>query len=119
MYEVETDVERGVLRLSYHDHVTVEEVRNCRLEVEKSVAKLGSGFLVFTDLSGLERMDFECTSEIRGIMEFLKANGVGRVIRVVPDPSKDIGFSILSYFHYGATVRIQTFESFEEAVEQI
>jgi hypothetical protein len=37
------------------------------------------------------------------------------VFRVVPDPRRDIGMQIMSYFHYGADVRIVTCESMAEA----
>lgn len=105
--------------MAYSEHVTVEEMKRCRLDVEESVAKLAVGFTVFTDLSGLDRMDFDCTPEIRGLMDFLRESGVARVIRVIPDPGKDIGFSILSYFHYGSKVKLQTFDSLIEANSQV
>ena len=97
----------------------MEEMKRCRLDVEESVANLCPGFTVFTDLSGLDRMDFDCTPEIRALMDLLMENGVGRAIRVVPDPGKDIGFSILSFFHYGSNVEIQTFDSLPEAIAHV
>jgi hypothetical protein len=119
MYNVETDVSQGILRLAFSEHVTVDEMKRCRLDVEESVGKFAVGFTVVTNLSGLDRMDFNCTPEIRGLMDFLRESGVARVIRVVPDPGKDIGFSILSYFHYGSKVKLQTFDSLIEANTQI
>lgn len=36
-------------------------------------------------------------------------------MRIVPDPKKDIGFRVMSYFHYAADVGIVTVETMEEA----
>jgi hypothetical protein len=33
-------------------------------------------------------------------MEFFDRNGVSMVVRVIPDPKKDIGMNILTIFHY-------------------
>lgn len=119
MYFVEADAAQGILRMTFSQHVTAEELKRCRVEVEQSVANLSPGFRIFTDLSTLDEMDFDCVPEIRGVMDLLREHGVGRVIRVVPDPGKDIGFSILSFFHYGPKVDIQTFDSLPEAIEHL
>jgi len=37
------------------------------------------------------------------------------VVRVIPDPHKDIGLNILSQFHYGPQIKLATFESLAEA----
>ena len=39
--------------------------------------------------------------------------------RVVPDPHKDIGLNILSQFHYGPEIKIATFETLADALENI
>ena len=41
---------------------------------------------------------------------------VAEVIRVMPDPRKDIGLNILSQFHYGPNIRITTYETLAEAL---
>jgi hypothetical protein len=40
---------------------------------------------------------------------------VSKVIRIIPDPRKDIGLRILSLFHYDRGVRILTFHDRNEA----
>jgi hypothetical protein len=37
------------------------------------------------------------------------------VVRVIPDPTKDIGLNILSVFHYRHRVRVVTCQTMEEA----
>jgi hypothetical protein len=37
------------------------------------------------------------------------------VVRVIPDPARDIGLQIMSLFHYGHDVRIVTCATLDEA----
>jgi hypothetical protein len=39
------------------------------------------------------------------------------VVRVIPDPTRDIGLQIMSYFHYDGAVRIVTCATLDEATE--
>ena len=57
-------------------------------------------FRLLVDLGRLESMDLACVPELGRAMEMVDAHGVGLVVRVIPDPGKDIGFNILTIFHY-------------------
>ena len=50
-------------------------------------------------------------------MDLLVEKQVGTVVRVVPDPRKDIGLNILSRFHYGPEVRLITCEALAAALQ--
>ena len=52
-------------------------------------------------------------------MDALAEKKVASVTRVMPDPHKDIGLNILSQFHYGAKVKIATFETLADALQDI
>ena len=41
------------------------------------------------------------------------------MVRIVPDPKKDIGFQVMSYFHYGPDVNIVTCENMDEAMRAL
>jgi hypothetical protein len=41
------------------------------------------------------------------------------VVRVIPDPQKDIGLNILSLFHYRRRVRIVTCKTLAEAMKAL
>jgi hypothetical protein len=41
------------------------------------------------------------------------------VVRVIPDPHRDIGLQIMSYFHYKGDVRIVTCETLAEAAKTL
>ncbi len=62
-------------------------------------------------------MDLECMAEIGRTMELIDRSGVGLIVRVIPDPAKDIGFAIISLFHFHQPVKIHTRENLAEAIK--
>ena len=62
-------------------------------------------------------MDIACAPELGKLMELAQQNGVRTVVRVMPDPTKDIGLNILSHFHYRDLPKIQTCATMEEAAK--
>ena len=115
MYQCEIDEPTNLLKISYSGRVDGDQTRRCAKECEVIVQKLRPGFRLLTDLSALDQMDFACVPDIKRIMELLDSAGVELVVRVIPDPRKDIGLNILSLFHYGKGVRIVTYQRLEEA----
>jgi len=49
------------------------------------------------------------------MMDLCNKKGVETVVRVIPDPHKDIGLNIMSLFHYRRRVRVVTCQTLEEA----
>jgi hypothetical protein len=113
--EILLDAPRNLIRMRYNGHVSAAEMKPFADEVRALLPKLRKGFTVLTDLSGLDSMELDCATELTGVMDRLKAKGVGTVVRIVPDPAKDIGFNILSIVHYRRGVRIATCQTAEEA----
>jgi hypothetical protein len=79
------------------------------------MADLPAGFRLLTDLSRLESMDIGCETEIARVMELCNEKGVTAVVRVISRPQQDIGFNILTLFHYERKVQTATCQSMEEA----
>jgi hypothetical protein len=52
-------------------------------------------------------------------MDLCSAGGVSSVVRVIPDPTKDIGFNIIARFHMPAPVRMETHETLAEAISSV
>jgi hypothetical protein len=52
-------------------------------------------------------------------MDLCDKKGAAAVVRVIPDPQKDIGLNIMSIFHFRRRVRISTCETMEEALRQL
>lgn len=73
------------------------------------------GFTVVTDLTELERMEPDCVPHLTKLMDLFLAAGVAKVVRVIPDPKRDIGFNLLSLTHYRGRVSIATFGTRAEA----
>jgi len=115
MFETGFDKTKNLLRMTFCGHVTADEVKQGTDELAGHLVELESGFRLLTDLTGLEVMDTECVPYIRNSMDILNKKGIAMVVRVIPDPKKDIGFKILSLFHYGHNVQIVTCETLEEA----
>jgi hypothetical protein len=116
MFQVEVDGLKNVLKISYARHVGPEDTKRVEEEIPPLLAEVRPGFRLLTDLSGLESMDLACVPYIRRMMDLCNKNGVEMVVRVIPDPHKDIGLNILSLFHYRRRVRIVTCATLGEAM---
>ena len=108
---------KQLLYFTYIGDVSVEELKQGLTEIVTLLEDLSSGFRVLADLRGLDRMDHKCAKEIGKAMELCDQKGVGLVVRIIPDPQKDIGMNILSIFHYRKRPRIVTCETLVEAGE--
>jgi hypothetical protein len=119
MYQVETDRARNLISITFRDHVGPAEVAQGRAQVAVALEAMKPGFRLLADLSGLDSMEYACAPEIQATMDLLRKNGVAEVVRVVPDPKKDIGFAVMSYFHYDRETPVLTFASRAEALEKL
>ncbi|HWX19022.1 MAG TPA: hypothetical protein VN578_03845 [Candidatus Binatia bacterium] len=115
MFEAKIDKSANLLTVSFSGNVDPGETKRLAAEVERLAAELPPGFRLLTDLTSLEAMDLACVPHIRRVMDLCNKQGIAMVVRVIPDPHKDIGFNILSLFHYRRGVRIVTCETLSEA----
>ena len=119
MFSVEADDSDRLLKINWSDIVTVDEMRECADQLRPLIAAMRPGFRLLGDLTGLVSMDPAGASYIAAIMDLLAAKQVGFIVRVIPDPRKDIGLNILSYFHYGPEVRVETYERLTDALQRL
>lgn len=119
MYAIEIDKEKRFLAISATGHVTKEEVEAVAKEVRELVQDVPPGLHALTDLRWMQSMDPAAAPHVAEIMETLQEKQLTSVTRIMPDPSKDIGFNILSHFHYKPNVQIFTVESLAEAMRNI
>jgi hypothetical protein len=115
MFQVELDKPKNLLKFIFSQQVTLEETTCWRNELENLLVEVQPGFKLLSDLSGLESMDPACAADIESGMELLDKAGISKVVRVFADPRKDIGFSIMSLFHYRRRIPIVMCETLEEA----
>ena len=114
-YQVEINREADLLIIRYAGRVGVAEVEQCFAATETALPSMRPGFRLLVDLTQLESMQPACVPSIRKIMQLCNQRGVSLVARVIPDPTRDIGLQIMSYFHYGPAVRTITCANLEEA----
>jgi hypothetical protein len=117
MFLATSNKARRLLCLSYIQRVRSGELKRGREDIKTLLADLPPGFRLLVDLSQLEAMEFDCMKEIGRTMELFDRSGVGMIVRVIPDPSKDIGLSILTLFHYPHHPHIVTCKTMTEAAE--
>ena len=117
MFSLKLDQTGNTLVLGYAGAVTPDDARRCAEQIREKLAELQPGFRLVVDLTDLISMDISCSPLIATIMEMCNAAGVAEVLRIIPDPTRDIGLQILSFFHYGNDVYIRTFASAAEATE--
>jgi hypothetical protein len=115
MFLATSNKARRLLCLSYIQRVRSDELKRGQEDVKTLLADLPPGFRLLVDLNRLETMDLDCLKEIGRMMELFDRNGVGVIVRVIPDPGKDIGFNILTLFHYPHHPHIVTCKTMTEA----
>ena len=104
-----------VLRVDFCGIVTDAEAQKAIADFQQVLRELPRGFRLLTDFSGLEQMDAACAPAIKCVMDMCNDHGVELIVRVIPDPHKDIGFTIMSLFHYRHDLRIVTCDTTAEA----
>jgi anti-anti-sigma regulatory factor len=105
-----------LLYLKMFGKITAAELHAHESQVRGLAVDLGVGFRLLSDLTELEAMDEDCIAALGQTMDFLKTSGGELVVRIIPDPRKDIGLNILSIFHYGRGLRTVTCPDFAEAL---
>ena len=119
MYSIEFDRSKRLLVISAAGEVTKKEVEAVALRLREMMKEVTPGFRVLTDFRWLDRMEPAAATHLAEIMDALAEKDVAAVVRVVPDPHKDIGLNILSQFHYGPNIKLTTFESLAEALSAL
>ena len=119
MFTVTIVQESNTLEIAYGGRVTSDETRACANEVRLALTILEPGFRLIADLTELQAMEMACSPVIAEIMEMCNASGVAEVVRIIPDPTRDIGLQIMSFFHYGPEIRILTCASAAEAADAL
>jgi hypothetical protein len=116
MFLTELDRSQRLLKITVAGHSTPEEARSCLENLQSLLTDIQPGFRLFADLSGVLSMPTTAAPYIGQFMESCAEKGVELVVRLLPaEPSKDIGFAIMSHFHYAPDIRIVTCATREDA----
>ena len=114
-FSVQTDLSQRLLSVIYSEIVGIEQARCCFEQVQIGLDEMQPGFRFLTDLTELDSMDTSCALYVQQMMSLCEERGVALIVRIIPDPQKDIGFNIMSRFHYTGEVLIVTCANREEA----
>jgi len=111
----EVDEPKRLLVIRYRGVVEAEETEKGLEQIRNGLTKLQSGFRLLADLSELQSMDVSCVPFIEKAMDMCNEKVASVVVRVIPDPQRDIGMQIMSIFHYRGDVKIFTCETLAQA----
>jgi hypothetical protein len=100
-------------------HVRPEDFQDNFADLKARLAELSPGFRLLTDLDRLESIHTDCLPDMGHMMDLIGQAGVGSVVRIIPDPTKDMGLNILSIFHYPPHLSIVTCNSTVEAFQKL
>ena len=110
---------KQLIFVSYIGTITPQDVERGRSDMVPLLAEMKPGFSLLVDLSQLALMGLDCVDELGRNMELFDQHGVNLVVRVIPDPSKDIGMNILTMFHYQNRPRVVTCDNMAEGVNAV
>jgi anti-anti-sigma regulatory factor len=115
----EVDELKSLFVIRYNGVVRAQETERGLEQIRSGLAKLQRGFRLLADLSELQSMDVACAPFIEQAMDIFNEKGASMVVRVIPDPHRDIGLQIMSIFHYRGDVQIITCQTLPEADETL
>jgi anti-anti-sigma regulatory factor len=119
MLLVTSNKSKQVLQIRFIGQVRPEEFQGGREDVTAEAAALSPGFRYLVDFSQLESMGLDCLPELGRTMELTGHAGAGLVVRVIPDPGKDIGMNILTIFHFPKHLKVVTCQSLTDAAKTL
>jgi anti-anti-sigma regulatory factor len=119
MFSIEASDTKRLIKISWSGQVDLDEMRRCAEEFGATVAKMPPGFRLLADMTDLESMDSAAAPYIGSVMDLCVTRQVEHVVRVIPDPRKDIGLNIMSHFHYGSKIRVTNCENLVDAMRRL
>jgi hypothetical protein len=118
MFLATTNKLRRFVHVNFIGKVRVEEIQEGVASIPQLLDDMPTGFTLIMDLERMDSMGKECAKEIGNLMELFDQRGIGKVIRVIPDKAKDIGFQILYLLHYAHHPPVQICESLRQIDEK-
>lgn len=120
VFDITVDPARNLVRTRYAGRITAAAMQAAAIRIEALLPKLKPGFSALTDFSQVDSMDLDCVPHLTRIMDLCRDHGIATLVRVLPDPKKDIGINILSVVHYArrkiVKVTADTIEDAERAL---
>jgi anti-anti-sigma regulatory factor len=86
--KIEITPDGTVVKIRYSGHIRAADLQPSLVDAALS-ARVHPGFTLLVDLSTLESMDRASVAVLGQIMDRINSYGVGTIIRVIADPTKD------------------------------
>lgn len=115
MFSVKAHKQQNLLVVTFKGDVCAVDGPYIIERMEVELKKVKKGFSLITDLSQVDMMESKMADFIKKSMFLCNAHGVVRIYRVIPDNTKDVGFNIMSTFHYDPSVKIYQYKTMLEA----
>ena len=112
---VTADPAGKLLKFSFFGDIGLTEIQQYEKDVDAALATMPRGYSLLTDLTELKSMQLLCVPFIERTMDRNRSCGIARIVRVIPNRRKDIGFNIMSIFHYPRGLPIITCDTMAEA----
>lgn len=109
------DEKNNTLTINYRGAFEISQAEELYAELLKLLPKYKKGFRVISDFTDTTVVSPDVRETLKKIMDFLNTQGVQEIIRIIPNPAIDIGFNIMSLFHYSKEVKFITVNSREDA----
>lgn len=106
---------KQLLHIRYLGPVQLKDFQHGQEDLVAQLKELSPGFRLLADFSQMESMGLDCRPALGRMMDLIGQAGVDLVVRVIPEPGRDIGMNILALFHYRRRPRAVTCESMVEA----
>ena len=119
MFSIEASDAERLIKINWSGRVDSDEMRRCAEEIGVTISKMRPGFRVLADMTDLESMDYAGAPYIASVMDLCVTKQVEHVVRVIPNPHKDIGLNIMSYLRYGSKVRVTICENLADAMRRL
>lgn len=118
-FEVTFDRARNVVRLLFRGRLTGARLTPELSQLESALAQVRQGFSALADFVDVISIDLDCAPALARILDLCRDRGLGKLVRVLPDASKDIGLNILAAIHLRGQVPMATFGTLREAEHEL
>lgn len=114
-FEAIVDPTGKSVRLHYSGDFSAAAMQAAAAKAEALLSTVKPGFKIFTNFKQVKSIDVDCVPHLTRMMDLCGAHGVSLIVRILPDPDRDIGINLLSIVHYRGKVKIVTVDTLAEA----
>jgi anti-anti-sigma regulatory factor len=116
MYLLGIDRTKNRVHITLSDRFDALQAKTLSEELTSRLEELERGFCMLCDLTTLEEFDPSAAKHYESMMDLCNKNGVSKIIRIIPNPARNFGLTVMSYFHYDREIPVVTCSKFREVL---